>query len=51
MASTTTDSSPAASPATPAGKGKHALVIRDGWEGHVPVPASDRYAQALKACR
>jgi hypothetical protein len=29
-------------------EGKRALVVRGGWEGHVPVPASDRYAQALK---
>ncbi|HEY3952901.1 MAG TPA: ThuA domain-containing protein [Streptosporangiaceae bacterium] len=28
--------------------GKRALVVRGGWEGHVPVPASDRYALALK---
>jgi uncharacterized protein len=28
--------------------GKRALVVRGGWEGHMPVPASDRYAQALK---
>jgi hypothetical protein len=27
---------------------KRALVVRGGWEGHVPVPASDRYADALK---
>ena len=27
---------------------KRALVVRGGWEGHVPVPASDRYAAALK---
>jgi uncharacterized protein len=27
---------------------KHALVIRGGWDGHVPVAASDRYAGALK---
>jgi type 1 glutamine amidotransferase len=27
--------------------GKRALVVRGGWEGHVPVPASDRYAQVL----
>jgi type 1 glutamine amidotransferase len=27
---------------------KHALVVRGGWEGHVPVAASDRYVQALK---
>jgi type 1 glutamine amidotransferase len=27
---------------------KHALVVRGGWEGHVPVPASDRYAAVLK---
>lgn len=27
---------------------KHALVVRGGWDGHVPVPASDRYAAALK---
>jgi hypothetical protein len=27
---------------------KHALVVRGGWEGHVPVPASDRYAGVLK---
>ena len=27
---------------------KQALVVRGGWEGHVPVAASDRYAQALK---
>jgi type 1 glutamine amidotransferase len=25
-----------------------ALVVRGGWDGHVPVPASDRYAAALK---
>jgi type 1 glutamine amidotransferase len=28
--------------------GKRALVVRGGWEGHVPVLASDRYAQALR---
>jgi uncharacterized protein len=28
--------------------GQRALVVRGGWEGHVPVPASNRYAQALK---
>lgn len=27
--------------------GKRALVVRGGWEGHVPVPASDRYALVL----
>jgi type 1 glutamine amidotransferase len=27
---------------------KHALVVRGGWDGHVPVPATDRYAAALK---
>jgi type 1 glutamine amidotransferase len=27
---------------------KQALVVRGGWEGHAPVAASDRYAQALK---
>ncbi|ACU70521.1 conserved hypothetical protein [Catenulispora acidiphila DSM 44928] len=27
---------------------KRALVVRGGWDGHVPVPASDRYAAALK---
>ncbi|MGH3166322.1 MAG: ThuA domain-containing protein [Trebonia sp.] len=27
---------------------KHALVVRGGWDGHVPVPASDRYAGVLK---
>ena len=27
---------------------KYALVVRGGWEGHVPVAASDRYAGALK---
>ena len=27
---------------------KQALVVRGGWEGHVPVAASDRYVQALK---
>ena len=27
---------------------KQALVVRGGWDGHVPVAASDRYAQALK---
>jgi len=27
---------------------KHALVVRGGWDGHVPIPASDRYAAALK---
>jgi uncharacterized protein len=25
----------------------HALVVRGGWEGHVPVDASDRYAGVL----
>jgi uncharacterized protein len=29
-------------------EGKLALVVRGGWEGHVPVPASDRYAQVLR---
>ncbi|MDX3458327.1 ThuA domain-containing protein [Streptomyces sp. ME02-8801-2C] len=28
---------------------KHALVVRGGWEGHVPVAATDRYVTALKA--
>jgi uncharacterized protein len=28
--------------------GKRALVVRGGWAGHVPVPASDRYARALE---
>jgi uncharacterized protein len=28
--------------------GKRALVVRGGWEGHVPVAASDRYAQVLR---
>src|SRR6204780_1459902 len=28
--------------------GKRALVVHGGWEGHVPVPASDRYVQVLK---
>jgi uncharacterized protein len=28
--------------------GKRALVVRGGWEGHVPVPASDRYARVLR---
>lgn len=28
---------------------KHALVVRGGWDGHVPVAATDRYATALKA--
>lgn len=27
---------------------KHALVVRGGWEGHVPVPATDRYVPVLK---
>jgi uncharacterized protein len=27
---------------------RHALVVRGGWEGHVPVAASDRYAAVLK---
>jgi type 1 glutamine amidotransferase len=27
---------------------KRALVVRGGWGGHVPVPASDRYVAALK---
>jgi len=27
---------------------KHALLVRGGWEGHVPVPAGDRYARALR---
>jgi hypothetical protein len=29
-------------------EGKRALVVRGGWEGHVPVPASDRYARVLR---
>lgn len=28
--------------------GKRALVVRGGWDGHVPVPASGRYARALE---
>ncbi len=28
--------------------GKRALVVRGGWEGHVPGPASDRYARVLR---
>ena len=28
--------------------GKRALVVRGGWEGHVPVPASDRYGKVLR---
>jgi uncharacterized protein len=28
--------------------GKRALVVRGGWDGHMPVPASNRYAQVLK---
>ena len=28
--------------------GKRALVVRGGWEGHVPGPASDRYVQVLR---
>lgn len=27
---------------------KHALVVRGGWAGHVPVPAGDRYATTLR---
>jgi len=27
---------------------KRALVVRGGWEGHVPVPASDRYVRVLR---
>lgn len=27
---------------------RKALVVRGGWDGHVPVAASDRYAAALK---
>jgi type 1 glutamine amidotransferase len=34
---------------TTAQEPKRALVVRGGWDGHVPVPASDRYATALKA--
>lgn len=26
---------------------KHALVVRGGWDGHVPAEASDRYARVL----
>lgn len=26
-----------------------ALVVRGGWDGHIPVAASDRYAEALRA--
>jgi uncharacterized protein len=28
--------------------GQRALVVRGGWEGHVPGPASDRYARVLR---
>jgi len=28
---------------------KHALVVRGGWDGHVPVAATDRYVSALDA--
>jgi uncharacterized protein len=28
---------------------KQALVVRGGWDGHVPVAATDRYVTALKA--
>src|ERR1700690_979444 len=28
--------------------GKRALVVRGGWEGHVPVPTSDRYGKVLR---
>ena len=28
--------------------GKRALVVRGGWEGHAPVPATDRYVRVLK---
>jgi uncharacterized protein len=28
--------------------GRRALVVRGGWEGHVPVAASDRYARVLR---
>jgi type 1 glutamine amidotransferase len=35
-------------PSIPEGTGKTALVVRGGWEGHVPIEASDRYADALK---
>jgi uncharacterized protein len=34
---------------TTAQEPKQALVVRGGWDGHVPVPAGDRYATALKA--
>jgi type 1 glutamine amidotransferase len=34
---------------TTAQEPKRALVVRGGWDGHVPVPASDRYATTLKA--
>ncbi|MEY9935234.1 type 1 glutamine amidotransferase [Catenulispora sp. GP43] len=27
---------------------KHALVVRGGWDGHVPIPTSDKYAAVLK---
>jgi type 1 glutamine amidotransferase len=27
---------------------KLALIVRGGWGGHVPIPASDRYAAVLK---
>jgi uncharacterized protein len=32
----------------PADAGKRALVVRGGWEGHVPVEAGARYARALE---
>ena len=35
-------------PAHQAHAAKRALVVRGGWDGHVPVEASDRYAAALK---
>jgi uncharacterized protein len=28
--------------------GKRALVVRGGWDGHMPVAASDRYARVLR---
>jgi hypothetical protein len=36
-------------PARPEGSGaRRALVVRGGWDGHVPVEASDRYVRVLK---
>lgn len=35
-------------PPTPSAPPRRALVVRGGWDGHVPVPATDRFLPFLK---